>query len=155
MNKYITLMLKEFREFAMRGNVLDLAIGIVIGSAFGAIVNSLVNNILMPFMGLILGGVDFSNKFWTLKSGAVPGPYASLLAAQEAGAVTINYGLFINSLVSFVVIAWVLFLLVRSLNQLQHSEETTPPKPTTKECLYCFSEIPIRAIRCPKCTSEL
>jgi large conductance mechanosensitive channel len=147
----IASMLKEFRAFAMRGNVLELAIGIVIGGAFGGIVNSLVNDILMPFFGLIFGGVDFSNKYWLLKSGVVPGPYDSLLAAQEAGAVTINYGLFFNSVISFVVIAWALHMFIKSFNQLQPVQE----EPATKECLYCFSVIPIRAIRCPNCTSGL
>jgi large conductance mechanosensitive channel len=154
-DKYI-LVLKDFKEFALRGNVLDLAIGIVNGSAFGAIVNSLVNDILMPFLGLIFGGVDFSNKYWLLKSGVVPGPYDSLLAAQKAGAVTINYGLFFTSIVSFVIIAWALYLFIKSLNQFQPAEEeAAATEPTTKECLYCFSVIPIRAIRCPNCTSEL
>ena len=140
----------------MRGNVLDLAIGVVIGSAFGAIVNSLVNDILMPFLGLILGGVDFANKYWVLKAGATPKPYESLLAAQEAGAVTINYGLFINSIVSFIIIAWVIYLIIKSINQMKKAEEVpASPEPTTKECLYCFTEIPIKAIRCPHCTSEL
>jgi large conductance mechanosensitive channel len=149
-------MLKEFKEFAMRGNVIDMAVGIVIGSAFGAIVNSLVNDILMPPLGMILGGIDFSDKFWLLKTGASPGPYESLLAAQEAGAVTINYGLFINAIVSFIIIAFALFLIIRNINRLQKTEdETTDLTPTTKNCPYCFTEIPIKALRCPHCTSEL
>ncbi len=149
-------MLKEFKEFAMRGNVLDLAVGIVIGTAFGAIVKSLVDDILMPILGLIFGGSDFANKFWVLKSGVPAKPYESLLAAQEAGAVTINFGLFINALVTFVIIAYALFLIIRAVNRLKKvEEEPTPSEPTSKECTYCFTEIPIQAMRCPNCTSEL
>jgi len=149
-------MLKEFKEFAMRGNVLDLAVGIVIGTAFGAIVKSLVDDILMPILGLIFGGSDFANKFWVLKSGVPAKPYESLLAAQEAGAVTINFGLFINALVTFVIIAYALFLIIRAVNRLKKvEEEPTPSEPTSKECNYCFTEIPIQAMRCPNCTSEL
>lgn len=149
-------MFKEFKDFAMRGNVLDLAVGIVIGTAFGAIVKSLVDDILMPFLGLILGGSDFTNKFWVLKSGMPPKPYESLLAAREAGAVTVNYGLFINAIVSFAIIAFAIFLIIRVVNRLKEAEEEpAPAEPTTKLCTYCFTEIPIQAMRCPNCTSEL
>jgi len=141
-------MLKEFREFAMRGSMLDMAIGIVLGAAFGTIVSSLVNDILMPPIGLALGGVDFSNLFITLSGGE----YLSLVEAQEAGAATINYGLFINAIISFVIVAFALFLLVRQINRMKREE----PKPAdTKECPYCLSTIPIKATRCAHCTSEL
>ena len=150
-------MLKEFKEFAMRGNVIDLAIGVVIGGAFGAIVKSLVDDIFMPVLGLALGDADFTNLFAVLREGAMPGPYETLAAAQEAGAVTVNYGLFINSIVSFVIIAFAIFLLVRSINRMHEdeAEEPAPAEPTTKECGFCCTEIPIRATRCPHCTSEL
>jgi large conductance mechanosensitive channel len=146
-------MLKEFKEFAMRGNVIDLAVGVIIGAAFGAIVKSLVDDILMPVLGLLLGNADFTNLFIVLREGATAGPYETLALAQEAGAVTVNYGLFINALVGFVIVAFAIFLLIRSINRLQREEEAPPAEPTTKECLYCFSEIPIKATRCPNCTS--
>ncbi len=148
-------MLKEFKEFAMRGNVLDMAVGIIIGAAFGTIVNSLVQDMIMPPIGLLLGNVDFSNLFVVLKEGKVAGPYASLAAAKSAGAVTINIGVFINTIISFVIVAFAVFLLVRTVNQLKRQEQAPPPVPTTKECTYCFSSIPIKATRCPHCTSEL
>ena len=148
-------MLKEFKDFAMRGNVVDMAVGVIIGAAFGAIVKSLVDDILMPLLGLLLGNADFSNLYVVLREGSVSGPYATLALAQEAGAVTLNYGLFINTIISFVIVAFAIFLLIRSINRLQREEETAPPEPTTKECTYCFSEIPIQATRCPNCTSEL
>ena len=148
-------MLKEFREFAMRGNVIDMAVGIVIGAAFGTIVNSLVQDVIMPPIGLLLGNVDFSNIFAVIKEGKVPGPYASIAAAKAAGAVTINFGVFVNTLISFILIAFAVFLLVRTINKLRRQEEAPPPVPTTKECTYCFSSIPIKATRCPNCTSEL
>ena len=144
-------MLKEFKEFALRGNVVDMAIGIVIGAAFGAIVTSLVNDILMPPIGMLLGNVDFTNLFVSLDGQQ----YASLAAAQEAGAATINYGLFINTVINFVILAFVIFLLVRWMNKLQRQPEEAPAEPTTKECPYCATEIPIKATRCPQCTSEL
>jgi large conductance mechanosensitive channel len=147
-------MFKEFKEFAMKGNVLDMAIGIIIGAAFGKIVNSLVSDILMPPLGLLLGRVDFSNIFLVLKDGKAPAPYASLAEAQAAGAVTINGGLFVNTIISFLIVAFAVFLLVRGVNRLQRKEEKKPD-PTTKECAYCFSTIPIKATRCPQCTSEL
>ena len=148
-------MFKEFREFALRGNVVDMAIGIVIGAAFGAIVTSLVADIIMPPIGLLLGGVDFTNLFALLKAGDPAGPYASLADAQAAGAVTINYGLFINAVISFLIIAFAIFMIVRAINQLKREEEAPPAEPTTKECPHCMSEVPIKATRCAYCTSEL
>ena len=147
-------MLKEFKEFAMRGNVVDMAVGIIIGAAFGTIVKSLVSDVIMPPIGLLLGDIDFSNLFIILKEGATAGPYPSLADAQKAGAVTINYGLFVNTIISFLIVAFTVFLLVRSINKLKHQEEAPPPPPATKECSYCFSTIPIKATRCPNCTSE-
>jgi large conductance mechanosensitive channel len=148
-------MLKEFKEFILRGNVVDMAVGIIIGAAFGTIVASLVNDVIMPPIGLLLGGVDFANLFVLLKAGSPAAPYASLADAQAAGAVTINYGLFINAVISFLIVAFVMFLLIRSINQLRREEEAPPPEPTTKECPYCLSTIPIKATRCAHCTSEL
>jgi len=148
-------MIKEFREFAMRGNVVDMAVGIIIGAAFGAIVKSLVADVLMPPIGMLLGGVDFSNFFVLLKDGAQPGPYDALADAQAAGAVTLNYGIFFNAIISFIIIAFAVFLLIKSINTLKRKEEAPPAEPTTKECPRCLSEIAIKATRCPQCTSEL
>jgi large conductance mechanosensitive channel len=148
-------MLKEFRKFAMRGNVVDMAVGIIIGAAFGTIVTSLVADVIMPPIGLILGNVDFTNLFWTLREGDTTGPYAALADAQAAGAVTINYGLFINTIISFLIIAFAVFLLIRGINRLQHEQETPPEEPKTKDCPYCFSAIALKASRCPNCTSQL
>ena len=148
-------MLKEFKEFAMRGNVLDMAVGIIIGAAFGTIVNSLVADVIMPPIGMLLGNIDFSNLFAVLKEGKVAAPYASLAAAKEAGAVTINYGLFINTIITFLIVAFAVFLLIRNVNKLAKQKEAPPPVPTIKECPYCLSTIPIKAIRCGHCTSEL
>jgi len=148
-------MLREFKEFVMRGNVLDMAVGIIIGAAFGTIVNSLVQDVIMPPIGLLLGNVDFSNIFVVLKEGKVVGPYASVAAAKSAGAVTINFGVFVNTIVSFLIVAFAVFLLIRTINRLRRQEEVPPPVPTTKECTYCFSSISIKATRCPQCTSEL
>ncbi len=149
-------MFKEFKEFVMRGNVIDMAVGIVIGAAFGTIVKSLVSDIIMPPIGLLLGNVDFANLFAVLKEGATAaGPYASLADAQAAGAVTINYGVFINTLISFLIIAFAIFLVVRKVNELKKKGETPPAEPTTQDCPYCFTSIPIKATRCPNCTSEL
>ena len=148
-------MLKEFKEFAMRGNVVDMAVGIIIGAAFGTIVKSLVSDVIMPPIGLLLGNVDFSNLFITLKQGATAGPYASLADAQAAGAVSLNYGVFFNTVISFIIVAFCVFLLIRGINQLKRKEEAPPPEPTTKECPYCFSTIPVKATRCAHCTSEL
>lgn len=150
-------MFKEFREFAMRGNVVDMAVGIIIGAAFGAIVKSMVDDIIMPPIGLLLGNVDFSNLFVVLKEGhKLPAPYATLAEAHAAGAVTLNYGLFINTLISFVIIAFSVFLLIRSMNRLKDRlERQAPAAITTKECPYCRSTININATRCPNCTSDL
>jgi large conductance mechanosensitive channel len=145
-------MLKEFKAFALRGSVLDLAIGIIIGGAFGTIVKSLVDDVIMPPIGLALGNVDFANLFLLLQAGPKTAPpYASLAEAQAAGAVTINYGSFINNVVAFVIIAFVVFLIVRAVNRLQPPE----PAPKTKDCPYCRMAIPMAATRCPQCTSEL
>ena len=148
-------MFKEFKEFAVKGNVVDMAVGIIIGAAFGAIVKSLVSDMIMPPIGLILGNVDFSNLFLVLKEGAAAAPYASLAEAQKAGAVTINYGLFVNAVISFIIVAFAVFMLIRSINRLKRQEEAAPAEATTKECPYCYSAIPIKATRCPNCTSEL
>jgi large conductance mechanosensitive channel len=147
-------MFKEFKEFAMRGSVVDMAVGIIIGAAFGAVVKSLVADIIMPPIGLLLGNVDFTNLFITLKAGKVAGPYASLAAAQTAGAVTLNIGMFINTIVSFVIVAYAIFLVIRGINRMQRAPEAPPAAPT-KECPHCASEIPLKATRCPHCTSEL
>ena len=148
-------MLKEFKEFAMRGNVVDMAVGIIIGAAFGTIVKSLVADIIMPPIGLLLGNVDFSNLFIVLKQGATAGPFATIAEAQKAGAVTINYGMFVNTVISFLIVAFAVFLLIRALNKLQREEEAPPEEPTTKDCPHCLSTIPIKATRCGHCTSEL
>ena len=148
-------MLKEFKEFAMRGNVVDMAVGIIIGAAFGTIVKSLVSDIIMPPIGLLLGKVDFSNLFITLKSAATTGTFATVAEAQKAGAVTLNYGMFINTVINFVIVAFAIFLLIRGLNKLKREEEAAPAEPTTKECQHCYSTIPIKASRCAYCTSEL
>ena len=149
-------MLKEFKDFAMRGNVVDMAVGIIIGAAFGTIVKSLVADVIMPPIGLLLGDVDFANLFAVIKQGATAaGPYATVAAAQKAGAVTINYGAFINTVISFVIVAFAVFLLVRNINRLKKEEEAPPTEPTTKECPHCLSSIPIKATRCAPCTSKL
>ncbi|MCL5406296.1 MAG: large-conductance mechanosensitive channel protein MscL [Deltaproteobacteria bacterium] len=148
-------MFKEFKEFAMRGNVVDMAVGIVIGAAFGTIVKSFVSDVLMPPLGLLLGHVDFSNFFITLKEGAkAAGPYASLAAAKAAGAVTLNYGFFINTIISFIIVAFAVFLVIRAINRMKR-EDGAPVEPDTKDCPFCFSAIPIKASRCPHCTSQL
>jgi large conductance mechanosensitive channel len=148
-------MFKEFKEFVMRGNVLDMAVGIVIGAAFGTIVQSLVKDVIMPPIGLVLGNIDFSNIFTVLKSGDVPGPYATLADAQAAGAVTMNWGVFIMTILSFLIIAFAIFLIIKQVNRLKREEEAPPAEPTTKQCPFCFSEIAIEASRCPFCTSQL
>lgn len=142
-------MLKEFKEFAMRGNVLDMAIGVIIGGAFGKIVTSLVNDVLMPPIGRILGNLDFSNLFFALNGQAYP----SLAAAKAAGAPTVNYGLFINSVIDFTIVAFVIFMLVRQVNRLK--KEAPAAAPTTKSCPYCMTQVPLQATRCPACTSEI
>ncbi|MGE5301170.1 MAG: large-conductance mechanosensitive channel protein MscL [Acidobacteriota bacterium] len=146
-------MFKEFKEFALRGNVVDMAVGIIIGAAFGTIVNSLVADIIMPPIGLLLGDVDFTNLFAVLREGKVAGPYVSLAAAKAAGAVTLSYGVFINTIISFLIVAFAIFLLIRSLNKLKRQQETVAP--ATKECPFCMSVIPVKAVRCAHCTSEL
>lgn len=144
-------MLKEFKEFAVRGNVLDLAIGVILGAAFGKIVTSLVDDVLMPPIGLVLGRVDFTNLFVDLSGKHYP----SLAAAKAAGAPTINYGIFLNTVLSFLIVAFVVFLIVREFNKLRRGEEKPAAEPVVKECPYCLSSIPIKASRCPNCTSEL
>ena len=148
-------MLKEFKAFALRGNVLDMAVGIIIGAAFSTIVKSLVNDVIMPPIGWLLGSVDFANLFILLKPGSPAAPYASLSDAQAAGAVTVNYGVFANAIVSFLIVAVVMFLLIRSINRMKREEEAPPAEPTTKDCPHCLSAIAIGATRCPHCTSQL
>jgi large conductance mechanosensitive channel len=150
-------MLKEFKEFAMRGNVVDMAVGIIIGAAFGTIVKSLVADVIMPPIGLALGGVDFTNLFAVLKQGPeIAGPYASLADAQAAGAVTINYGAFINTVISFIIVAFAIFMLIKGMNAARRKEEPAPaPAPTTRKCPQCLSEIPLEARRCAFCTSAV
>ncbi len=147
-------MWNEFKAFVMRGNVMDLAVGVVIGAAFGAIVKSLVDDIIMPPLGLATGGVDFSDKYLLLKDGATAAaPYASLAAAKEAGAVTLNYGLFFNNILTFLIVALAIFMLIRALNKLYRK----PPEPTpdTKPCPFCTMTVSLQALRCPHCTSDL
>jgi large conductance mechanosensitive channel len=144
-------MLKEFKTFIMRGNVVDLAIGVIIGAAFGKIVSSLVNDIIMPPIGLLLHGMNFSNLFVSLNRQS----FKSLADAQVAGAPTINYGLFINNVIDLLIVAFVIFLLIRGINRLHKQPAPAPAEPTTKECPRCFTAIPIKATRCPHCTSEL
>ena len=142
-------MFKEFKEFVMRGNVLDLAVGIIIGAAFGKIITSLVSDIVMPPIGLVLGKVDFANLFIDLSGTHHP----TLAAAKAAGAATINYGLFLNAVIDFLIMAFIIFMVVRQANRLKR--QPAPPTPTTKECQFCGTVIPIRAVRCPNCTSQL
>ena len=145
-------MWKEFKEFAMRGNVLDMAVGVIIGAAFGKITTSLVNDVLMPPIGLLMGKVDFSNLFINLSRQ----PYASVADAEKAGAPLIKYGVFINTILDFVIVAFAVFLLVQQFNRLKRKPDAAPPsEPVAKECVYCYSTIPIKATRCPQCTSEL
>ncbi len=143
-------MLKEFKEFAMKGNVLDMAVGIIIGAAFGRIVTSLVNDILMPPIGRILGRVDFSSLFLNISGTSYP----TIAAAKAAGAATINYGLFINTVIDFVIVAFAIFLLVRQVNRWT-AKPAAPAAPTTKDCPFCFTAIPIKATKCPNCTSNM
>lgn len=142
---------QEFRDFAMRGNVVDLAIGVIIGAAFGKIVTSLVNDIIMPLIGLILGPVNFSDRFIVLDGGT----YASLADAQAAGAPTVNYGLFINNILDFIIVAFVIFLVIRWFNRLKSKQPQQAEAPTTKDCPYCLTTVPLKATRCPSCTSEI
>ena len=148
-------MLEEFKKFAVKGNMIDMAVGIVIGAAFGAIIGSLVSDVLMPPIGLLLGNVDFSNLFLVLKEGKPLSPYAPVAAAKEAGAVTLNYGAFVNTIVNFLIIAFAIFFVVRGINNLKKKEEAPLAVPTTKDCPHCLSTIPIQAKKCGHCTSEL
>lgn len=148
-------MLKEFKEFALRGNAIDMAVGIIVGVAFGAVVKSLVDDVIMPPVGLLLGSVDFSNFFLVLKEGTSSGPYLNLAEAKDAGAVTLNYGMFANSVISFLIASFAVFFLVKNINRLKREKEASPPAPTEKDCPYCLVSIPLKATRCPHCTSEL
>jgi large conductance mechanosensitive channel len=148
-------MWKEFREFAVRGNAVDLAVAVIVGAAFGGIVKSLVSDIVMPPIGLLLGNVDFSNLFLVLKEGASPGPYLTVAEAGKAGAVTMNYGLFINTLINFLIVAFAVFLMVRGINRLKTQREAPSPEPTTKQCPHCLFAVPIKATRCAYCTAEI
>lgn len=144
-------MLKEFKEFVMRGNVVDMAVGIIIGVAFGKIISSFVKDILMPPIGLLLGKVNFSNLFIDLSGKN----FATLEEATKAGAATINYGLFFNTILDFVIVAFAVFLMIRQINRLKREPEAVPAAPDTKECPFCLSAVPLKAVRCPHCTSEL
>jgi large conductance mechanosensitive channel len=152
-------MLKDFKAFIMRGNVVDMAVGIIIGAAFSPIIASLVKDVIMPPIGFLFGKVDFTNLYAVIKQGTTPGPYTSLAAAQAAGAVTINDGNFINTIITFLIIAAVVFFLVvrpiAKLNERQKAKEAAVAPPATKECPFCFTQIPVKANRCPNCTSEL
>ena len=148
-------MLKEFREFIARGNVMDMAVGIIVGASFGAIVNSFVNDVVMPPIGLLLGKVDFANLFVVLRPGSTAGPYPSLAAAKTAGAVSINIGLFVNAVISFAIVAFAVFLMVKGVNQIKRTQAAPAVAPTTKLCPRCFTTIAAKATRCPNCTSEL
>ena len=146
-------MLKEFKEFIMRGSVIDMAVGIIIGAAFGTIIKSLVDDVIMPPIGLLLGNIDFSNLFVVLKEGAkAAGPYETLALAKAAGAITVNYGFFTNTIITFLIVAFCVFMLIKSINKMR---KEAPAEVTTKECPYCVSTISINAKRCPHCTSEL
>jgi large conductance mechanosensitive channel len=147
-------MWNDFKAFVMRGNVMDLAVGVIIGAAFGAIVKSLVDDVIMPPLGLITGGLDFSNQFVLLKEGTkAPGPYPSPAAAKEAGAVTLNYGAFLNTILTFLIVAAAIFVIVRLVNRLYR--QPAPPTPDTKPCPYCTMSVSLAATRCPHCTSQL
>ncbi|MBU0742742.1 large-conductance mechanosensitive channel protein MscL [bacterium] len=149
-------MFKEFKEFAIKGNVVDMAVGIIIGAAFGTIVKSLVADVIMPPIGLLLGGVDFANLFVVLKAGAeAAGPYETLTMAQEAGAVTMNIGVFINTIISFLIVAFAVFMVIRNINKLKREDVAPPAAPTTKDCPHCLSTIPIKAKKCAFCASGL
>lgn len=148
-------MLDDFKAFAIRGNVIDMAVGIIIGAAFGTIVQSLVRDVLTPPLGLLVGNTDFSNLFVVLRQGTPEAPYATLQAAHEAGAVTINVGTFINAVISFLIVSFAVFLLVRYINRLREPDKGPPSPKTVKKCPHCISDVPIQATRCPHCTSEL
>ena len=146
-------MFQEFRKFAARGNVMDMAVGLILGVAFGAIVKSFVDDVLMPPLGLLTGGMDFADQYVLLRAGDPAGPYASLEQAKAAGAVTVNYGLLVNSVVSFLLVAFAVFLVVRAVNRMRREEPA--PAPDTKSCPFCKTDIPLGAVRCPHCTSQL
>jgi len=148
-------MLKDFKEFAIKGNAVDMAVGIIIGAAFGTIVASLVNDVIMPPIGLLLGNVDFSNLFAVLKEGTPAGRYPSLTDVEKAGAVAIYYGKFVNTIISFIIVAFAVYLLVRSINRLKREQVEPQAVPATKECTYCLSTIPVKATKCAHCTSQL
>lgn len=148
-------MFEEYKKFAIRGNVIDMAVGIIIGAAFGTVVQSLVKDVLTPPLGLLTGNTDFTNLFVVLKEGIPQGPYATLQAAQEAGAVTLNLGIFANAVLSFLIVSFAVFVLVRYINLLREPDEGPPPPPTIKKCPYCLSDVPVQATRCPQCTSDL
>ncbi|MBV8045866.1 MAG: large-conductance mechanosensitive channel protein MscL [Paludibacterium sp.] len=149
-------LFEEFKTFAMRGNVVDLAVGVVVGGAFGTIVKSLVDDVIMPPIGLLIGNVDFTNLFFVLKQGTKQaGPYVSLAAAKQAGAVTLNIGLFVNAMVSFTIVAFAIFLLLKLINRLKREEASQQALPQTKTCDFCKSEVHVEASRCPHCTSQL
>ena len=146
---------KEFREFAVRGNVVDMAVGIIIGGAFGTVVSSFVKDVMMPPIGMLVGDIDFQDIMLVLREGATPGPYETLAAAKEAGAVTLNLGMFVNAAVSFVIVAFAVFLLVKGINRLKRAETPPPAPASSKDCPFCASSIPLKATRCPHCTSQL
>lgn len=148
-------MFKEFKEFAIKGNVVDMAIGIIIGAAFTAVVKSVVDDVLMGPLGMLTGGLDFTDQFFVLKDGPTAGPYPTLEAARAAGAVVVAWGMLINNIISFLIVAFVLFLVVRWINRLRRTEEAPPAPPSTRACPYCTSDISIKASRCPCCTSEV
>jgi large conductance mechanosensitive channel len=149
-------MIKEFKNFIMRGNVIDMAVGIIIGAAFNAIVNSLVKDIITPPIGLLMGKVDFPNLYVLLQSGKeTAAPYASLADAQTAGAITLNYGVFVNTVLNFLIVGLAVFMLIKAVNRLEGQKPAAPAEPTTRECPYCCTEISVNATRCPNCTSEI
>ena len=145
-------MLKEFKEFALKGNMVDLAVGLIIGAAFGTMMTSFVSDLIMPLLGLLTGGVDFSNKLLVLKEGTVPGPYATPEAAAAVGAVTLNWGNFLNAVISFLLIAFAIFMVVKAMNRMRKQEEAAP---TTKSCPQCKMEVPLDAVKCGHCTSSI
>jgi len=154
-HRSLSSMLEEYKKFAVKGNVIDMAVGIIVGAAFGTVVQSLVRDVLTPPLGLLTGGADFENLFVVLREGSPEAPYATLQAAQNAGAVTINVGVFINALISFLIVTFAVFLLVRYINQLREPDEGPPPPASVKKCPHCISDVPTQATRCPHCTSEL
>ena len=148
-------MVKEFKEFAVKGSVVDMAVGIIIGGAFGTIVKSLVDDVLMPPVGLLLGGVDFKDLFAVLRPGDPGPPYVTIADAQASGAVTLNYGQFINNVIAFLLVAVAVFMLVKAINRMRRQEQEAPLSPTDKACPFCATTIPLAASRCPNCTSPL